>query len=78
MTFETRWANLWKSRENGGEDGPTDPFFPQTNLLCIVAEGRSLRWRQVIKMTVQHVKTKEAHLGQSHHSRSVAYAVRHD
>ena len=64
---------------NGSQrHGPPTPCPHARDLLCIVAEGRSLRWRQVIQVTVQHVKTKEAHLGQGHHARVVGYAVGHD
>lgn len=45
------------------------------NLLSIIAEGRCFRWGQVIQMTVQHVKTKEAHLRQSHHCWSAGNTV---
>lgn len=47
--------------------------------LCIIAERRRLRWVEVIQVTVEHIKTKETHLGQrdrtwfAHHSTTVVH-----
>lgn len=51
--------------------------FRQWYLLGVVAKVGRLRRIEIVQLTVQHVETKETHLGQGNHSHSVGQPVSH-